>query len=413
MTRSPARATPCRRSRSRHVRHAIAASATLLALAGCATPSTASKPTPDALSNSGSDATAGPSGATGTARGSSTGPNGALSHAPTRESATPAISPAEIPKIAWIDGVAAADGTKGVWIAAEAHGGGALLLRYPVDGSGDAPTAAWRGRELDAAAVDGHGDLWVADGSAGQLEEFTPASLTHGVVDAADATASVTGLHGVSTIAIAPNGDIWAGVPVWNDEPDGQALAYSPGSIRGTVHYYAARAAITEIGGPAAITVDTSGGVWLATYENDDDPPALIRCSGSLTAAPPAYSSTGQPAHPFYGCATVLGSTEPAAATTDSAGNVWIADQNDAGDGALVEYRAGSLDEIHRTLVASDCQPDRLAPAPDGALWVGCADMSVGTGTTVWTARFTASALEGSAINKSGADVVFKPPAAG
>lgn len=179
------------------------------------------------------------------------------------------------------------------------------------------------------AAFDSAGDLWVAYAGSNSIVEFTPAQLAAGGAQTpAVSLASTSSGHGGSLdapyfLAFDAHGDLW--VPNFQGNT---LVEFTPGQLTTsgptTPAVTISQDAQQLLRGPASITFDSAGDLWVA-------------CTGSNSVLDyaPSQLSTGAPAP-----ANSLDAPFPTQAQFDAAGNLWVTEDH---QNAIVEFGAAQL----------------------------------------------------------------------
>ena len=177
----------------------------------------------------------------------------------------------------------------------------------------------------EAVAVDGAGNLWVAD-DTGYVYEFGVAQLsssgTPAPVVTLDASANNSAFYG---LAFDPSGDLW----VSDCGTTSRLIMYSPSQLA-TGGATAPAVAITDDGShsidcPAGIAFDAAGNLWVSNDAN-----TVVRFDAGQLA------SDGSPTP----SATIAGSSlggEPVGLAFDASGALWVVD---ASSNELLQFKS-------------------------------------------------------------------------
>jgi streptogramin lyase len=222
-----------------------------------------------------------------------------------------------------------------------------------LDGTGFSP---------NGVAVDGNGDVWVANYGSSTISEFNPL----GAVLSGTTGFSETGLSNPTSVAIDIYGNAW--VANYNsdtvsgfkpnggqfilpgltggglNEPYGIAIdsvghlwianfggnnlsEFNTASIAGNALSPSTGYPVGSLVGPAGVAIDTSGNVWSVDYNASNYLLVESDSSGTQNSDPSGYSGGGLNAP--YGVAI------------DSAGNIWVS--NSGGSGSLSEFNSSGV----------------------------------------------------------------------
>ena len=181
------------------------------------------------------------------------------------------------------------------------------------------------GHDTTIAAIDTHGDLWIAASTGDSLVEYTPTQLGAGgtltpavIVHLADHP------HG---LAFDSTGNLWVSLNTLGRvaEFDSAAVAAFAGSVTPTPSV-----TLTVPGAhaqPTGLAFDPSGDLWVADGWNGQ---VYEFAAGNFTSsAAPSDSVLGLALTSLY---------EPSSLAFDGSGDLWIANASE-----LVEYSAGQL----------------------------------------------------------------------
>lgn len=178
-------------------------------------------------------------------------------------------------------------------------------------------------------AIDAAGDVFVSEYSAaanGYVDEFTPAG-GNTPSRTLSAASSPTGINQANGIALDTAGNLY----VANFGGTIGVGVFSPGTSHAPAFTIA-----TGVSGPASLTFDASGDLFVINYTADN-----------ITEYKPPFSSASVVAATF-GSNTTL--NEPLASVVDSAGNVYVANYGNAN---VVEFAPGAPTTVARTLATS------------------------------------------------------------
>jgi len=169
-------------------------------------------------------------------------------------------------------------------------------------------------------AVDGAGNVWVANAAGNSVSELTGASGYTTGLNFAPAGAI---LNFPSWLAIDASGNIWVANSKGNSVSE---LTNASGYASG-LNFAPAGAALD---GPSSIELDSAGNLWITNFSGDSVSELQAGCSNaSCTGVNFTNSNTGAPGAAFSG---------PFSATPDELGNLWVA--NYSGD-SVSELLAG------------------------------------------------------------------------
>lgn len=258
------------------------------------------------------------------------------------------------------------------------------LATTPVPGTTISGLSVPSGATFDAA-----GNLWVADTSAGLVDEY----LASPFAPAPFATFSVASdAHG---LAFDAGGNLWVG----EFAPSTGAGAGSPGSVvEFLASPYAPTAGTTigPLGTPGGVAFDGSGDLWVADATSHD----VVEYTASSLATSPAIGTT-----------IAMGlSSYPVALAFDASGDLWVADGI---SGEITEYRASSLATVPQqgtTFNTSSSALNALAFDVAGNLWIA-------DGTSGQVVEYRASSLATTpstettiVLNQDPEGLAFDPP---
>jgi len=267
-------------------------------------------------------------------------------------------------------------------------------------GSTDGVGAAARFNGPRGVAVDGSGNLYVADGVNNTIRKITPAGVVStlaglaGVSGSADGTGSAAQFWSPGGVAVDRSGNVYVA-----DDGNSTIRKISPtgvvttlaGSNTGNVLFgncqlidgTGAAAAFCH---PQGIAVDSSGMVYVADAAND-----AIR---KITPAGVVSTLAGTP-YPQDTCQAVDGTGSaarfcwPDGITIDAAGNLFVSDSSNdtirkispSGVVSTVVGVAGANGIVLSNLPASIAAPDGVALSPAGQLVIGSGNAVLITGT--------------------------------
>jgi hypothetical protein len=240
------------------------------------------------------------------------------------------------------------------------------------------------GSTVTAPAFDSAGDLWTGNEAGSRLDEFTPAQLTtSSAVAAATVIAPDYGLETAAFEAFDASGDLWV-----TDLIAGTLDEFTPGQIvAGGTRPAVAINVPSIVGGlngfgavPAGIAFDSHGDLWLAAEGNNavyEYTPAQLTASGA--PIPSITLSGGSPGQ----------LSEPTGLAFDKSGNLWVGSSHSA----LMELTASQLTASGSPMVsvaissdgaANESLDDPAAVAFDSAgnLWVANEDAGPSSDTT-------------------------------
>jgi hypothetical protein len=175
----------------------------------------------------------------------------------------------------------------------------ALTLNY-------APTAAAFNSPY-MIAVDGAGNVWVANAASNSVSELTGAS---GYITGLNFAPAGASLNFPVWLAIDAAGNVW--VANFKGNSVGE-LTNASGYASG-LNFAPAGAAFN---GPSSIELDSAGNLWITNFSGDSVSELLAGCSSaSCTGVNFTNSNTGTPGAVFSG---------PFSSTPDELGNLWVA----------------------------------------------------------------------------------------
>jgi sugar lactone lactonase YvrE len=180
-------------------------------------------------------------------------------------------------------------------------------------------------------AVDGAGNIYIADSGNGVVEKVTPAGMLSIVAG--------TGTNGAPTPGPATSSNLWGPQGVAVDGAGNVYIADSGNSVvekvtpagvlsilAGTGTYGAPTpgpATSSELGAPMGLAVDGSGNVYIADYVNNIV--EKVTPAGVLSI----FAGNGMGDAPTPGPATSSALLDPRSVAADGAGNVYIVDDNE------------------------------------------------------------------------------------
>jgi streptogramin lyase len=227
----------------------------------------------------------------------------------------------------------AIDGTGNVWVANSAgnslteFGDNGGYLRTVTTGSLNAP---W------GIAIDGSGNLWVSDSGANTISEFSSSGVNNG-----SSPFSGGGLTNPEGLAVDAQSHLWIANPSTNELSEFSITNGSPVSSTG----------ITTGGldSPSAVAIDDDGFIWVVNSGGSGSV-SLFNVLGS--------PYTGPPASPFSGG----GLDNPAGFAIDSNNVAWIANKgaadissfSNAGASNSSGYSGGGLDGANSIAIDGD-----------------------------------------------------------
>ncbi len=264
-------------------------------------------------------------------------------------------------------------------------------------------------------AVDSSGNIYVADRSNNVIRKITPAGVVstlagsatqaYGYADGAGAGALFNSPAGV---AVDGAGNIY--VADYNNSairkvtPSGQVSTLA-GSLTQASGHADGSGSNASFNGPAGVAVDSAGNVYVADYNNNAI--RLISPAGNVTtlAGSPAQAA----GHTDGSGASFDG---PAGVAVDSAGNIYVADQNNNAirritPAGLVSTLAGSSSQAHGHSDGAGSSASFYSPkgmAVDGAGNVYVADYNNNTirwGAALSTPTLTSATTAGGTAGQS------------
>ncbi len=169
-------------------------------------------------------------------------------------------------------------------------------------------------------AVDGAGNVWVANAAGNSMSELTGASGYTTGLNFAPAGAR---LNFPTWLAIDTAGNVW----VVNSKGNSVSELTNASGYASGLNFAPAGAAFN---GPSSIELDSAGNLWITNFSGDSVSELQAGCSNaSCTGVNFTNSNTGTPGAGFSG---------PFSATPDELGNLWVA--NYSGD-SVSELLAG------------------------------------------------------------------------
>ena len=270
-------------------------------------------------------------------------PGGTLSiFAGTGSQGPPTAGPATSSELNGPQGVAV-DSSGNVYIADTGNSlvekvtpAGTLSVVAGIVRSSGPPTAgAATSSELDqpgGVAVDGTGDIYIADSSNSVVEKVTPTgtlSIFAGIVASYGAptagAATSSSLNTPNGVAVDGSGNVYIADTdnsvVEKVTPTG-TLSIFAGVVASYGAPTAGAATSSTLDYPYGVAVDSSGNVYIADLYNAEV--EKVTASGTLSI----FAGTGSQAAPTAGTATNSPLNTPVGVAVDSSGNVYIADTN-------------------------------------------------------------------------------------
>jgi len=196
------------------------------------------------------------------------------------------------------------------------------------DGSADGTGSAAQFFVPIGVAVDGSGNVYVADSNNNTIREVTPAGVVStlaglaGTDGSADGTGSAAQFSGPSGVAVDGSGNVYVAdsnnSTIRKVTPAGVVTtlagsAGNPGSADGT-------GSAAQFSGPSGVAVDGSGNVYVADAGNDTirkvTPAGVVTTLAGSAGNPGSADGTGSTAQ-FY---------QPGGVAVDGSGNVYVAD---------------------------------------------------------------------------------------
>jgi hypothetical protein len=222
-------------------------------------------------------------------------------------------------------------------------------------GAHDGPAASAQFNVPTGVAADFSGNLYVADFenytirkiSAGNVSTLAGTANSAGSSDGTGATASFSG---PSNIAISPAGDLYVtdqgseAVTVRKITPAGQVTTLVDPRMNQAL----------QTDGSTVIAIDAASNLYLFTTQTSTGASVLTQVTpGGIVNPITLTSSTGGP----------IGLINPSGVTVDSAGNIYIADENnEGGAGVLYKVSINGANGLATTLAGSIA----IAGASDG-----------------------------------------------
>jgi hypothetical protein len=171
-----------------------------------------------------------------------------------------------------------------------------------------------------AIAVDGAGNVWVANAAGNSVSELTGAS---GYITGMNFAPVGASLNFPTWLAIDTAGNVWVANSKGNSVSE---LTNASGYASG-LNFAPSGAALN---GPSSIELDSAGNLWLTNFSGDSVSELQAGCSNaSCTGVNFNNSNTGSPGAAFSG---------PFSATPDALGNLWVANYN---SDSVSELQAG------------------------------------------------------------------------
>lgn len=251
--------------------------------------------------------------------------------------------------------------------------GGQLTIIAGTGTSGAPTTGPAASSELShptGVAVDANKNVYIADTGNNDVEEVSGGTLRviagqgpggGGLPTAGTATASA--LNVPQGVAVDGSGDVYIADTANNDveEIAGGQLTIVAGSSLGTQGTpTAGPAANSDLNHPTGLAVDGNGNLYIADTGNDEI--EKVTEGGTLSV----FAGTGTANFPTPGPATASDLDLPTGVATDGAGNVYIADNS---DGDTEEVTPGDTLSIYTDTPAID--PFGIAATAGGTLFIG------------------------------------------
>lgn len=191
----------------------------------------------------------------------------------------------------------------------------------------NAPT----GTSLEYLAIDGLGNIYTSSqaANASAINEYSAGSENNAPSERAISFNSTSGLKAISALSSDAAGDIYA-----SDSDGGISIfsAFATGSVAPSTSF-----AISSGAGPQATTVDAAGDLYVATA-----PPANNVAIAPIIVFPKGASS---PARSIGGTSTTMTDGSPKALATDSAGNLYVANEV-SGVASILVFGPGAAGNI-------------------------------------------------------------------
>ena len=212
-----------------------------------------------------------------------------------------------------------------------------------------------------SVALDGAGNVWVANGSGNSVSELTGAS---GFTTGFNFAPGGASLDFPSWVAIDTANNVW----VANLNSD-SVSELTGASDYATGFNFAPSGATLDL--PTSIALDTAGNLWLSNFGNDSVSELESGCSSSsCTGDNFNNSNTGAPGAEF---------SNPASLLPDSAGNLWVAN-----------YGSDSVSKLESGCSGASCTGDNFNNSntgTPGALFAGPIQIVVDITGNAWTAN--------------------------
>jgi sugar lactone lactonase YvrE len=252
------------------------------------------------------------------------------------------------------------------------------------------PTANTLGFPV-GVAVDGSGNLWVADGAYGRVVEFQPpftddmdASLVIGQTALNPTQPIYASFQNPVAVAFDSHGDLWVD-DLWASEiseftppfTNGMGATLTIGQVSPcdiSYHYYVpSSASATTLCGPTGIAFDAHGDLWVSDFYDlhvlEFAPPFSSGMAASLELGQPAATAFTSNSLEPTSANSICG---PGGLSFDASGNLWVVDSQ---CNRVLKFAPPFSNDMAASLVLG--QPDFTEGYKQGVI-TGSADILAG-----------------------------------